>query len=183
MAELLRNLYQRYLEDPGALEADGADAVASDIHSPQEYARAHSSVFVHWAGLKAIALTEYKKQKAYVEEDLWGHYWWEHRTGLDNTLDKPPSNAIVDMDTKRDPRYREAVNNLRRYGETHDLLDVIVNALWQRRDMLKALCWGDSQDWKSTTTTSIGDVDIIKGRGEHMTLEQKEEVARSVLNS
>lgn len=138
MAELYTLLLDRYLEDPGQLEADIAEDVGIKDVSGYADAFKHSGIYIKWASLKAEADTRFRRQKRYVEKELYAYYTavyrdWLKQANLKDTV------AAIEEKVQQDPKYKEQMAKVRDLGHIVDLLKEVVNALWQKKDMLSLI--------------------------------------------
>lgn len=135
MAELYSKMLDRYLEDPGALEADVAnDCCISDVTGYADCFK-HPSVYIKWASLAADADTRYRRQKRYVEKELYSFYDAHYRNWMEESKIKVTEAKVV-AHIYTDKTYNTEMEKVRTLGHITDLLKEVKNTLWQKKDLL-----------------------------------------------
>lgn len=138
MAELYTVLLDRYLEDPAQLEADIAEDVGIKDVSGYADAFRHSAVYIKWASLKALCDTRFRRQKRYVEKELYAYYSSYYREWLREAKLKDTKDAVEEK-VQQDPTYKLEMAKVRDLAQVTDLLKEVINALWQKKDMLSII--------------------------------------------
>lgn len=148
MAELYEKLLSNYYGDLGSLEADLASDVA--IHENiLDDAKRHSSISSKWNCLKAIAETNYRKQKRIVKELVWPAACLAAAERAREAGMKAPQYQI-EWSALQDPAYVSAAEIQTKYGHVLDLIKGVQGSLWDKRNMISVLAADENRERYAT---------------------------------
>lgn len=153
MAELYKNILDRYYADYGTLEADlSHDA---ELHPEMVYdeARRQSGLFAKWTVLASLANNKYRLQKNLINNQIWPAAKERAREILETREGRVTVEMVTDK-AMQDPIYISAVEIRERYGLVLDIIKGVRDALWHRRDMLRSMSFHRGREENSDAKMS-----------------------------